>query len=452
LRLRRTHSNSFNTLATAPALRAKKSAPSGKWRKYFNSSIIFRAISIILVFVIAFCSYSLADKEINGRITVEKYNKINGGVGNVDNPTKTDYSSVTAPWISLLDTLDPNGYDPLSLPPLGVVSLERPDSTLSPTSLETALGYVNRQQQIWELHDINPDIAAWIYIPGLGINYPVAIDTKEDDFYLTHAYDRSFSYSGTIFMNPATNINPLAQNLIFHGHNMKNDSMFGNLQNYIKGTKEFYDSHRFIFVDTLYGSYRYEIFSTYVTDKEDIYLKTGFPDTSSFIDFCQTLKAKGKYSTDIPFYANDRILTLSTCNAADNSKRVIVEARLAYPDPNQVVQTTSSPSTSTPTPTPSPAPTAMPTSDKYVIKPTDVNGAVRLRKEPNTKSTTPVLANLYYGFEVTLLEDDGDWIKIQTQGGMQGYIMKQYAVKESDFTWTVPTAAPTPLPSPTPAP
>lgn len=446
---RYTSMRSFNTQGTASAIKARKTSSGGR-NKYLNSGMFFRLFTIILVFVTTFCLFTVANKEINDRISADKYDEITGGQGDVDDPTKDDYTTGPVPWISLLDTLDPDGFDPLSLPLTGVDVGQRPDDILDPTDLEAQLGYVNRQQKIWELHNgINSDISAWIYVPGLGINLPVAVDTKQDDFYLNHLYDKSFSYSGTLFMNPTSSINPIARNLIIHGHNMKNGTMFGNLQNYITGTKAFYDSHRYIFLDTLYGSYRYEIFSVYVTEATSgDYLKTGFKDTQEFLDTCEGFKESGKYSTDITFQPEDRILTLSTCYAPNNNKRVVVHARLAYPDPNEVLASPS-PSVS-PTATPTPTPTPTPSSNIYVVMLKDKTSSLNLRQEANATST--VLGRLSYGDKLTLLEETGEWAKVRTVGGTEGYVMRSYLIPESEFSWVIPTLRPTTAPTPTPAP
>jgi len=451
LRLRRTNLSSFNTQSTASAMRTKKSPSGGKINKYLNSSVLFRVLTIALVFVIAFCSYKVADKEINDRLTAAFYDEITGGQGTIDDPTKSDYEDGTDTWITQLNTLDLDGYDPLDLSPLGVIDPERPDATIDPTDLETKLGYINRQKNIWELHDgVNSDICAWIYIPGLGVNLPVAVDSKQNDYYLNHRFDRVFANAGTLFMNPTSSINPIARNLIIHGHNMNNGTMFGNLQNYVKGTKAFYDSHRYIFLDTLYGSYRYEIFSVYITEATSgDYLTTGFTDSKTFMKYCEGLKNSGIYSTDLTFLPEDRILTLSTCYSANNKKRVVVHARLAYPDPNETVATTATP---TPTQTVAPTPTPVKTGSVYAINLSDKTSALNLRKEANT--TSLVIGRLSYGDKVTLLEDLGEWAKVRTVGNTDGYVLKKYLLPEDEFSWAIPTSKPTAKPTvaPTAAP
>lgn len=44
----------------------------------------------------------------------------------------------------------------------------------------------------------NPDIYAWITIPGTDIDYPVVQDSTDNTYYLNHAADTSLSDSGAI--------------------------------------------------------------------------------------------------------------------------------------------------------------------------------------------------------------------------------------------------------------
>lgn len=44
----------------------------------------------------------------------------------------------------------------------------------------------------------NPDTIGWIKVLGTDINYPV-VQTNNNDFYLTHSFDKSYNKAGWIF-------------------------------------------------------------------------------------------------------------------------------------------------------------------------------------------------------------------------------------------------------------
>lgn len=55
------------------------------------------------------------------------------------------------------------------------------------------------------LHDVNPEIYAWIEVPGTNINYAVVQSAADDLFYDDHGVDRSY-YSGGSIRSPLTGV------------------------------------------------------------------------------------------------------------------------------------------------------------------------------------------------------------------------------------------------------
>ena len=49
------------------------------------------------------------------------------------------------------------------------------------------------------LHDINPEIYAWIEVPGTNINYAVVQSADDDLFYNDHGVDKTYYSGGSIF-------------------------------------------------------------------------------------------------------------------------------------------------------------------------------------------------------------------------------------------------------------
>ena len=79
----------------------------------------------------------------------------------------------------------------------------------------------------------NPDIYAWIYIPGTKVNYPVLQHPTDDTYYLNYNIDGSKGLPGCIFSEKAYNGKDFSDhNTVLYGHNMKNGTMFGCLHKY----------------------------------------------------------------------------------------------------------------------------------------------------------------------------------------------------------------------------
>ena len=84
------------------------------------------------------------------------------------------------------------------------------------------------------LHDVNPEIYAWIEVPGTNINYAVVQSAADDLFYDDHGVDRSYYSGGSIFSqryNTTTFQDPVT---VLYGHNRQsqtgNDSGYGSRQ------------------------------------------------------------------------------------------------------------------------------------------------------------------------------------------------------------------------------
>lgn len=460
-----------------------------KRKKRSNSNLVraiaFRAIPICLVVVIAVCSFSIFNKRISEILAEAKHSAL-AERGHIDDPMLDNYDPINIDWSSIYTTTDMDGFDPLALSPLEGTDGSRPSGILGTSEFEKALGYTNKQSTIWSINkSINPDITSWIYMYGMGINYPVAEENGKDSYYLRRSFDGTQSTSGTIFLSPSCGINPISRNLILHGHNMRDGTMFATLANYLKGTRSFYDSHKYIFFDTLYGTYRYEIYSVYQCVPEDIYLQVAFGSNASFLNWCNETNNRGLFKNEnTTFSANDRILTLSTCDAT-NKYRIIVHAKMVYPIPEGdidseyidgrpgstnvpdiVLPTDSLPDNTTPpvvTPAPTPTP-VVPTPPVtvnpyapgtiYKIKLTDPKSTLRLRSQPSTSSV--ILAALAHGTTVTIISEHDDWVKVNTDFGMEGYLQKRFLVSVDEFTYTTPTdeigAPTTNLITPTPQP
>ena len=120
-----------------------------------------------------------------------------------------------------------------------------------------------------ELQAVNEDIVAWIYCEDTVINYPVC-KCEDDDFYLKHAYDKSPSSSGTIFIE-AENVPDFSDaNYILYGHHMKNKTMFATLSYWAE--QEYFEQHPRMWLLTPQQNYRIDLFAGYLTDAlSDVY-------------------------------------------------------------------------------------------------------------------------------------------------------------------------------------
>lgn len=83
------------------------------------------------------------------------------------------------------------------------------------------------------LHEENPDLAGWLSIEGMVIDYPV-MQCEDDEYYLHHDFYGNDSKYGCLYVRGVADVNTPGTNFIIYGHNMKDGSMFGDLDLYRK--------------------------------------------------------------------------------------------------------------------------------------------------------------------------------------------------------------------------
>lgn len=108
-----------------------------------------------------------------------------------------------------------------------------------------------------KLEEINPDVIAWIEIPGLEISYPV-VQGRDNDYYLHHLITGENHKSGSIFMDFHNQEDLSDRNTIIYGHNMKDGSMFGTLDQY--QSQALYRNYPYFYMYVPGYIYEYQIF------------------------------------------------------------------------------------------------------------------------------------------------------------------------------------------------
>lgn len=180
------------------------------------------------------------------------------------------------------------------------------------------------------LKKINSDFSAVIYIPALGINYPV-VRSKDNEDYLHRTFEGKNNFAGAIFLDYNANGNYDQSNTFIFGHNMKNGSMFGKLKYFLK-EEGLVNTNPYIFLCRPEGIYRYRIFSYYLTTtSSEIY--NDFVGDDGYDGYISLVKRLSSYK-DYPegtldFSTRPNLLTLSTCSGpAGGQQRFIVQGAL----------------------------------------------------------------------------------------------------------------------------
>ena len=175
------------------------------------------------------------------------------------------------------------------------------------------------------LYNKYEDYRGWIKVDNTNIDYPI-VQGKDNSFYLDKDINKNYVSSGSIFMNYLNNgFND--ENTVLFGHHMRNKTMFAQLKKYKE--KEFFYGNNNIEIEIKDGkTLKYKVFSVYVTDANDNYIRTNFDDKTKYKEFLERIKNKSIYKSDIDVNEDDKIITLSTCSYEFDDARMVVHGKL----------------------------------------------------------------------------------------------------------------------------
>lgn len=175
------------------------------------------------------------------------------------------------------------------------------------------------------LKEKNNDTVGFINVKNTNINYPI-VQTTNNDYYLNHAYDKSYNEAGWVFMDYRNN-NFNDFNTIIYGHGRLNKTVFGSLKDLLKDSWQSNKDNYTLTISSLTMNYVYQIFSIYTIDAESYYIKTEFDNNEEKFDWITEMNNRNTSIIYSPANINDKIITLSTCLNNDN-RRIVVHAKL----------------------------------------------------------------------------------------------------------------------------
>ena len=176
-----------------------------------------------------------------------------------------------------------------------------------------------------KLKKMNADTVGYIKVNNTGVEY-VVVKGKDNDYYLNHNFNKEYNIAGWIFADYRNQLDGSDKNTIIYGHNMKDNSMFGSLTKVLESNWQKDEANQKILFITERKAYYYQIFSTYMIEPEDYYITTDFSSNDSYLKFLEIIKKRSNNDYQVELNPNDRIITLSTCNAT-GSKRIVVHAK-----------------------------------------------------------------------------------------------------------------------------
>lgn len=195
---------------------------------------------------------------------------------------------------------------------------------------------------------MNGDYACWLVIQGTEQEFPVCtVPSNDQYYYLTHNFNREYSNSGCLFIDPNSSVD--CDNLIIYGHHMYNGTMFGSLYNFLD--EDWAREHHTIEVYTATEHRYYEVVCTFSASMSNMpFTINGHTNLSNYEDcynFSQAVRnvswinmewiKEGKEYVYNPYVLDpgmfhERFLTLITCEYThDNGRQVVIAREIDRP-------------------------------------------------------------------------------------------------------------------------
>lgn len=310
-----------------------------KSKKPVNMFLIKRIIQLVCVVIFVFSAVSIVRYYImtentkkNQMALLEVYN------GEVSTQSPAPQSAEPAPVNTLMPvkvvfTEPPQAPKRASIHDKATMVPKKQEARNAKVTPEPAMG-----DKFISLYRINNDVKGWLKLNSVySVNFPVV--HKDNEFYLNHDFYTKKNAGGTAFLDAECSILPKSDNLIIHGHNMKNGTMFGKL--YTLLNPELMKREPFAYFDTLYEQGIYVPYAIGVVSLKPsdasyapIY-ETKFSGDDDKGYYIRELRNISAFNFPIEVSTDDELLTLITCHGGNNEERLVVAYRKLRENENE---------------------------------------------------------------------------------------------------------------------
>ncbi|MCI8846478.1 MAG: class B sortase [Lachnospiraceae bacterium] len=145
------------------------------------------------------------------------------------------------------------------------------------------------------LQEENPDIFAWLYVPGAGIDLPVLQSPVSDDFYKTHGADGEEDMGGALYTEMPNMMDMCDFNTIIHGKDEGEEDLFAGLHRF--EDPDFFEENEKFYIYLKDNVLTYEVFAAYYDDGSDILRRfdyTTYKGCESWLEEVYGIRDMGK--------------------------------------------------------------------------------------------------------------------------------------------------------------
>lgn len=184
----------------------------------------------------------------------------------------------------------------------------------------------------WDsLRAVNPEVVAWVRVPGTRIDYPVCY-SGDNTKYLETNFDGDagvFTGSGAIFLDGEARPDFSCPCNFLFGHHMKDGSMFACLSDF--ADQDVFDANRTVYLFTPTASYEYRTFAVVRTVGDDYLVVHDFADAAERAGYVADKESRSLAQPSEGFPEPEGVstlLALSTCDYNEPDGRAVLYAQL----------------------------------------------------------------------------------------------------------------------------
>lgn len=160
---------------------------------------------------------------------------------------------------------------------VGMISGETNNEEKNNEEKKTGLAYetaADGDVDFERLRQENPDIFAWLYVPGTEIDYPLLQSSVSDDYYKSHTADGNEGATGALFTEMPNMMDMCDFNTIIHGKDMEESDLFAGLHEF--ESPDFFEENQIFYIYLPDNILTYEIFAAYYDLSSDILRRYDF--------------------------------------------------------------------------------------------------------------------------------------------------------------------------------
>lgn len=195
---------------------------------------------------------------------------------------------------------------------------EEPAAYVSPVDFES----------LWEK---NPEIVAWLDIPGTVISYPILFHEQDNSYYLNHNTSNDMSAAGALFIEDYNSPDFSDPVTLIYGHQMRGGTaFFGTLQPTYE-VRERFDAHRTVMLYLPDRQVEFRVFAAAPYNNNHILYNYDFTSSLAHYTFFDRFYAVRSLSANFdeeeyPDFG-EQIIILSTCLRGEDDQRYLVCAK-----------------------------------------------------------------------------------------------------------------------------